>query len=70
MVSNNQCCNVECIHDINYHIISLADWKDDGCSTKLSESNNSTVHCECNHLTNFAIIAVQTCCILRHIHYQ
>lgn len=42
-------------------ITSLADWKDDGCSTNSRQSDNSTtVHCECNHLTNFAILAVQT----------
>ena len=43
----------------------LAGWKTDGCSMVPGSDNSATVQCECNHLTNFAVLAVgiDTACV-------
>ena len=35
----------------------IADWKSDGCS-RVESDPAMPVQCSCNHLTNFAILAV------------
>eukprot|EP00117_Sycon_ciliatum_P029197 scpid7922/ scgid2430/ Latent-transforming growth factor beta-binding protein 4 len=36
----------------------LGDWSSNGCRVVLVNRTSSTVHCQCNHLTNFAILLV------------
>ena len=38
-----------------FSIDGYGDWSDIGCNTT---SNGTAVFCECNHLTNFAILLV------------
>jgi hypothetical protein len=53
---------------ITYHI---ADWKSDGCS-RVESDPAAPVQCTCNHLTNFAILAVSIsyglCIYFDHYH--
>ena len=44
-------------------LIHYAEWRTEGCVT--AEVNGSVVTCNCNHLTNFAIlvVSVKMCCI-------
>ena len=37
------------------------EWTTEGCQT--TEVNDSVVICNCNHLTNFAILMVSICCM-------
>ena len=45
------------------HLIHYAEWRTEGCVT--AEKDGSVVTCNCNHLTNFAIlvVSVKMCCI-------
>ena len=41
----------------------IADWKSDGCS-RVESDPAMPVQCSCNHLTNFAILAVSMSYVL------
>lgn len=35
-------------------------WTTKGCDLKIMHKENATFVCECNHLTNFAVLVVST----------
>ena len=37
----------------------LGDWSASGCQVAAIDDEQSTVHCQCTHLTNFAILLVR-----------
>ena len=56
---------LSCIHMANISNLcdlisyfTYTEWTTEGCVTDLSEVNESVVTCNCNHLTNFAILVV------------
>ena len=46
----------------NSHTFCYTEWTTDGCVTDLAEVNEGVVTCNCNHLTNFAILVVSILC--------
>ena len=41
----------------SYYNFSRSDWSTEGC--QILEQDNSSVTCQCDHLTNFAILMVR-----------
>ena len=48
-------CIISCF--IAYFIFTYTEWTAEGCETDLSEVNEGVVTCNCNHLTNFAVLS-------------
>ena len=42
--------------------MTRGNWTDKGCNLKSFHEDNKTYICECNHLTNFAVLVVSCCC--------
>ena len=39
-------------------LLNVTEWTTEGCETDLAEVDEGVVTCNCNHLTNFAILVV------------
>ena len=48
---------------IQFSYFTYTEWTKNGCVTDLAEVNEGLVTCYCNHLTNFAVLAVSNSCV-------
>ena len=51
-------------------LLYVAEWTTEGCETDLAEVDEGVVTCNCNHLTNFAVLVVSipSVCVCVGVH--